>query len=137
LLQLANSFINFVFTIPGMIFVDKFGRRPLLLYGAIAQSLFTIGFASTWGPVVWSYQAEIFPLRFRAKGVGISTMSNWAWNAVIAFAWPKIFAKVDHAPSAYRIFSAVCDLAAVWTYFAIPETKGKSLEEKEGRFSYT
>ncbi|KAI9359328.1 hypothetical protein DFJ73DRAFT_757759 [Zopfochytrium polystomum] len=70
-------------------------------------------------------QVEIFPLRVRAKGADISTKSNWSWNAVIAFAWPKVFARMDRAPSAYWIFSAFCALAvAVWTYFAVPETKG-------------
>ncbi|KAI9361242.1 hypothetical protein DFJ73DRAFT_773573 [Zopfochytrium polystomum] len=137
---LANSFINFVFTFPGMIFVDKFGRRPPPLWGAIAQSVahagifvfLTIANNSAplrrlgrhhlriplhrrlrvhRGPVMWLYQAEIFALCVRAKGAGISTMSNWSWNAVIAFAWPKTKGKSleeidevfgDNARAAFR-----------------------------------
>jgi hypothetical protein len=41
--------------------------------------------------VVWVYQSEIFPLRLRAKGTSISTVSNWVWNAVIAKIAPKLF----------------------------------------------
>jgi len=155
---LANAFINFMFTFPGMWGVDRVGRRPLLLWGGVVQGiahllvfvfltvanngnqsaawgaiiaiyLFLIGFASTWGPVVWSYQAEIFPLRVRAKGAGIATMSNWAWNFVIAFLWPIVFDALNKGPPAYLIFSAFCFASAVWTYFAVPETRGKSLEE--------
>ncbi|KAJ1561715.1 hypothetical protein HK405_003070 [Cladochytrium tenue] len=163
---LANTFINFIATFPGMFLVDRFGRRNLLLYGGMVEAVahafiyifvtigntrdsqaswgaiiavyvFTVAFASTWGPVVWSYQAEIFPLRLRAKGAGISTMSNWAWNAVIAFAWPKVFTALDHQPVAYWIWAAFCTLSAIWVFFAVPETKGKSLEEIDEVFGDT
>ncbi|KAJ3331519.1 hypothetical protein HDU76_002978, partial [Blyttiomyces sp. JEL0837] len=78
-----------------------------LAWGAIfAVYGFLFFFASTWGPVVWSYQAEIFPLRVRAKGAGLSTMANWSFNTVVAFAWPKIFDKINQAPTAYWIFAS-------------------------------
>lgn len=45
--------------------------------GAIFIYLYVLSFASTWGPVVWVYQSEIFPLRVRGKAVGLATLSNW------------------------------------------------------------
>lgn len=36
-------------------------------------------FASTWGPCAWTIIGEIFPLPIRAKGVALSTASNWFW----------------------------------------------------------
>lgn len=34
-------------------------------------------FASTWGPGAWVVIGEIFPIPIRARGVGLSTASNW------------------------------------------------------------
>ena len=39
-------------------------------------------FAATWGPAAWVVIGEIFPLPIRARGVGLSTASNWFWNCV-------------------------------------------------------
>lgn len=39
-------------------------------------------FAMTWGPAAWVIVGEIFPLPIRARGVGLSTSSNWFWNCV-------------------------------------------------------
>lgn len=35
-----------------------------------------------WGPMIWTIQAELFPSRYRAKGMALSTASNWLWNFV-------------------------------------------------------
>lgn len=52
--------------------------------------IFLLSFGSTWGPIAWVYQSEIFPLRVRAKGTGLATLSNWVNNAIIAFTNPLI-----------------------------------------------
>ena len=44
--------------------------------------LYIFGFATTWGPAAWVVIGEIFPLPIRAKGVAVSTASNWLWNCV-------------------------------------------------------
>ncbi|KAJ1541884.1 hypothetical protein HK405_010351, partial [Cladochytrium tenue] len=82
--------------------------------------LFTISFACTWGPTVWTYQSEIFPLRIRAKGTGLSTMSNWIWNAVIAYIHP--------------VFACTCFVMTLYAWRFIPETRGKTLEEMDEVF---
>ncbi|KAI8847927.1 hypothetical protein BC829DRAFT_444152 [Chytridium lagenaria] len=120
--------------------VERFGRKPLLVYGGFAMGLahalvlpssldpttetlvslgchlcrlpFPFRLRSTWGPVVWSYQAEIFPLRIRAKGTGVATMTNWTWNAIIAYAFPIVFKALNRQPT----------------------TRGKTLEEMDELF---
>lgn len=52
--------------------------------------LFVATFATTWGPVSWTYPAEIFPSKIRAKAVSLSTSANWFWNMVLAFAVPPL-----------------------------------------------
>ncbi|KAJ3217336.1 hypothetical protein HDU67_008138 [Dinochytrium kinnereticum] len=160
---IANAFINFVATFPGMWAVERFGRKPLLVYGGflmglahalvfafitgsnagntglswgaiIAVYLFLFSFASTWGPVVWSYQAEIFPLRIRAKGTGVATMTNWTWNAIIAYAFPIVFKALDRRPTVYWIFASTSLAMGAWAFVAVPETRGKTLEEMDELF---
>ena len=48
-----------------------------------------------WGPGPWLLGAEIFPLRARAKGMALSTTSNWICNFIIAFITPPLFAAID------------------------------------------
>lgn len=44
---------------------------------------YMISFGASWGPVPWAMPAEIFPSSLRAKGVAISTCSNWLNNFII------------------------------------------------------
>jgi hypothetical protein len=66
-------------------------------------------------------------MRIRAKGMGISTMTNWLWNGIIAFCFPILFAAVGKV--VFVIFGGFCVLMFVWSLFCVPETKGKTLEE--------
>jgi SP family sugar:H+ symporter-like MFS transporter len=49
----------------------------------VLASLFILGFATTWGPMIWTICGELYPSRFRAKGMALSTASNWLWNFLL------------------------------------------------------
>jgi sugar porter (SP) family MFS transporter len=101
--------------------------------GAIVFVLvFVIFFGATWGPVVWVYQSEIFPLRYRAKGTSAATVSNWVWNAVVSKIAPLILAKINYYT--YIIWAGWCVVMAIFTIFFVPETKGLTLEQIEVLF---
>ena len=114
LISIATSTVNVGMTVPGIWGVERFGRRSLLLFGAIgmticefiiaivgsttkttnqsAQSaevafvcIYIAFFASTWGPIAWVVTGEIFPLKIRAKAMSLSVASNWLWNFAIAY----------------------------------------------------
>ncbi|KAJ3055036.1 hypothetical protein HK097_011672 [Rhizophlyctis rosea] len=157
--NLAINAINMVATLPGMYLIERMGRRKLLLFGAlgmgIAQYIVTIAlreaevksqpglawlaivavfvfeifFASTWGPVVWVYQSEIYPLRLRSKATGLATISNWANGAIIAKVAPLINEKAGNFT--YLLWGSMALASFVYTFFFIPETMGKSLEEMD------
>ena len=115
LISIITSTVNVVMTAPGIWGVERFGRRSLLLIGAIGMTIceFTVAivgsttttsnkaaqavevafvciyiafFSSTWGPVTWVITGEIFPLKIRAKAMSLSVASNWLWNFGIAYA---------------------------------------------------
>ena len=99
----------------------------IMVYG------FILFFAATWGPVVWVYQSEIFPLRIRGKGAGVATMSNWINNAIIATVWP--YAQALGA-NQYIVFACMGMLMSAYVWFFVPETMGRPLEEMDDVFGF-
>ena len=122
LITIAVNVINVFMTLPGMWGVERFGRRRLLLVGAIGMCIcefmvaivgvtistsniagqkvliafvciYIAFFASTWGPVAWVITGEIFPLNIRAKAMSLSVASNWLWNFGISYATPYLVNK--------------------------------------------
>ena len=167
--------INVVMTIPAIIWMDRWGRRPTLLLGSFGMMtwlfisgalqgaygqpateagsavtwvlvnktqqakaivacsyLFVATFATSWGPVSWTYPAEIFPLKIRAKAVSLSTATNWAWNCALAFAVPPLLRSINW--KMYMIFATFNGCALIHMFFTAYETKGKTLEEMDEVF---
>jgi sugar porter (SP) family MFS transporter len=116
--SLIINIINVVSTIPGLLVIESWGRRKLLMIGSVGMSvcqlliasfsaaagsnlqaeaqtilivfcaIFIFFFAASWGPVPWVITAEIYPLKVRAKANSISTASNWLLNFAIAYSTP-------------------------------------------------
>ncbi|KAE8214728.1 hypothetical protein CF327_g1920 [Tilletia walkeri] len=119
---IISNVVNVVSTVPGMWGMERFGRRPLLFYGALWMTvceyvvaiigttrpssdqaagrslvafvcLYIAAFASTWGPGAWVVCGEIFPLAIRAKSLSLCVASNWLWNFAIGYATPYLVQK--------------------------------------------
>jgi len=151
--------VNVATTPASFYMIERFGRRTLLLWGAVTMCLcefivaivgvadtsghaaniclivftcfYIAGFATTWGPAAWVVIGEIYPLPIRAKGVALATASNWLWNCVIAVITPYIVDK-DKGNLGVKVFfvwGSALFLCYVFVYFFIPETKGLSLEQ--------
>ncbi|KAH3671901.1 hypothetical protein OGAPHI_000087 [Ogataea philodendri] len=117
LISFVTYTVNVVFTIPGIFFVEIWGRRPLLIVGAAGMTVsnFVIGivgittdsiiankimvafvclfiafFASTWGPLAWVVVGEMYSLSIRQKAVSITAATNWLVNFVFAFSTPYL-----------------------------------------------
>jgi len=92
----------------------------------LAICLFIFNYGYGWGPVVWTYCAEMFPTKYRTQAVGATTDANWIGNILIAFLPPIMFH--DWGFSCFWVFvcmNGICFLLASM----LPETKDKSLEE--------
>lgn len=85
------------------------------------------------GPVSWTYPAEIFPMRVRAKAVSFSTATNWIFNFALAYAVPPALNKIAY--KTYFIFGAFNYATFVHVLFMFPETAGRTLEEIEEVFA--
>ena len=93
----------------------------------IFACFFILGFATTWGPMIWTIMSEIYPSRYRAKAMSLATASNWIWNFCIGFFTPFITGAIDFR---YGYVFAGCNiLGALAVYFFVVEGQGRTLEE--------
>lgn len=81
----------------------------------------------------WIYASEVFPITYRAKGVGIAAAGNWIFNLALAMFVPPAFTNITW--QTYMIFGTFCAVIAIHVFFFYPETAGKSLEEIEYVFA--
>ena len=148
---------NVLFTVVAIVTVDKWGRKPLLIAGALVMAvamiwlgclfnartvglgalvavvLYIAGFAFSWGPVTWVLLAEMFPNSIKGKGLGIAVAAQWLANLVVSASFKvldgssALNALFNHG-FAYWIYGLMSVLAALFVWRYVPETKGKSLE---------
>ena len=147
--------VNFSFTLLAMNFIDKIGRRTLMLIGsfgliltlALVSSTFYFQnfngwavtvyllvyiafFAFSQGAVIWVFISEIFPNQVRAKGQTLGSTTHWIMAACIAFSFPYLAEKAGGG-NTFMFFSVMMCLQLLFVWKLMPETKGKSLEQIE------
>lgn len=87
-LLLVGAGLMFISHLIIAVLVGKFGGRwaDYSAEGWVAVTflfIYMFSFGATWGPVPWALPSEIFPSSLRAKGVALSTCSNWLNNFII------------------------------------------------------
>jgi sugar porter (SP) family MFS transporter len=158
LATLGIGVVNVVMTIVSMRLLDRMGRRPLLLIGIAGMAvmlgvlalvfhqarpgaipatlavagmmLYVAAFAISLGPIFWLLISEIYPLRLRSSAEGFSAAFNWGANLLVSLT----FLTLVQALGSSATFWLYCVLAVaswVFSYYLVPETKGRSLEEIE------
>jgi MFS transporter, SP family, sugar:H+ symporter len=93
---------------------------------------FTAAFSATWGPVVWVIQSEVFPLRARAKGTSVGTLSNWAARAIVGKVAPLLVEAYHQW--IYLGLGVCCAVMAVYSHSKVSETRGVPLERMTSLF---
>ena len=94
--------------------------------------LYVFGFAWSWGPVCWLYPTEVLPTSQRAKGVSLTTASNFMFNFLIAQFSPMLRDRLNF--KLFVLFAGSCFGMVIFVYFFIPESRGRSLEELGNAF---
>ncbi|KAF4613524.1 hypothetical protein D9613_007804 [Agrocybe pediades] len=142
----------FLATIPAVLWVDKVGRKPVLVSGAflmagchiivaILTGLFReswhshVGFGYSWGPCAWILVAEIWPLSVRGKGISIAASSNWMNNFIVGQVTPSMLTHISYGT--FIFFGAFSLMGGLFVLFLVPETKGLTLEEMDDVFGAT
>ncbi|MBX3254742.1 MAG: sugar porter family MFS transporter [Chitinophagaceae bacterium] len=146
---------NGIFTMLGLIVIDKVGRKKLLIAGSVGMAVclgltakafhdqsfhgysllvfltgYIIFFAFSTGAVIWVLISEVFPNAVRGQGQSLGSFTHWLFAAIITFIFPVMVEKGENgAAYTFMLFSVAMVLQAivVWRYF--PETKGKTLEQ--------
>jgi sugar porter (SP) family MFS transporter len=153
-----NALCYVASSIPPWWLTDAAGRRPILLCGAIAMAIaltatgwwiyidqaitpkavvacviiYNSAFGMSWGPIPWLYPPEIMPLPFRAKGVSLSTATNWLANYWVGVTTP-LFQEIM-GWRLYIMHACFCVLSFILVFFLYPETRGVPLEEMDKLF---
>ena len=95
----------------------------------VGANLFVIFFGATWGPIVWVLLGEIFPNRIRGKALGVAAAAQWLANFAITETFPALSGfSLGFTYGLYTLFAL---LSFVFVFFAVPETKGRSLESMD------
>ncbi len=151
--------VNILFTLVAIFTVEKWGRKPLLIYGSLGMAVGAFGVAMTfgqsgmelvtaasimvyaasfmfsWGPICWVLIAEIFPNTIRGGAVAIAVAFQWIFNFIVSSTFVPMFnmhlTEGDHFGHwfTYGLYGIICLVAAWFVWRLVPETKGKTLED--------
>jgi SP family xylose:H+ symportor-like MFS transporter len=151
--------VNILFTLVAIFTVEKWGRKPLLIYGSLGMAMGAFGVALTfghagmelvtaasimvyaasfmfsWGPICWVLIAEIFPNTIRGGAVAIAVAFQWIFNFIVSSTFVPMFNM--HLTEGddfghwftYGLYGIICLVAAIFVWKLVPETKGKTLED--------
>ena len=150
--------VNVIMTIVAMWLIDRAGRRPLLLtgIGGMIVTLVVLGlafrmmaanatlawiavvtlmayvafFAISLGPIFWLLISEIYPLKIRGLAEGTAAATNWIFNLLVSITFLTLVEVLG--PSwTFWLYGLLAIAAWLFSYYLVPETKGRTLEEIE------
>ncbi len=149
--------INLIFTLVALAYIDKFGRRALMLIGALGIGILHLCLGSAYyfdiqgpvvllltlaviafyamslAPVTWVLLSEIFPNKIRGLAMSISVSALWIASFGVTFTFPMLNERLG-AAGTFGLYGIICLVGFAFILKFIPETKGKSLEEIETIF---
>lgn len=154
---IGNGIVSVLAAIAGIKGVSRFGRRPMLMTGLtivicaqialgcvlvfmpqdMTQSLLALGCILVFlffmqmciSPVYWLLMSELFPMKVRGALTGTAVSFQWICNAIVAFAFPPMLAVAGN--TTFFIFALINIGSLIFVAMALPETRGKSLEQIE------
>lgn len=145
--------VNLLLTIVAMIFLDRWGRRAILMIASggmglaltvlvvalkipnlsialiLGSILFYVGFfALGMGPGPWLVISEIFPTKVRGRAASLATSALWTGTLVVTFTFLSLV-KTLGLGGTFAIYGALSFVCLFFVWKFVPETKGKTLEQ--------
>ena len=147
--------VQIVISALGSCFVDRIGRRPLLIWVNIGCALCWVGVVATsgvqasthskassaacvsfiyifqavysfgWTPLQALYPVEVLSFEMRAKGMAFSSLFVNIGTLVNQFGFPVALANIKW--KTYIVFMIWCVVQAIIIYFIMPETKNRTV----------
>uniref|UniRef100_A0A671KB19 Solute carrier family 2, facilitated glucose transporter member 1-like n=1 Tax=Sinocyclocheilus anshuiensis TaxID=1608454 RepID=A0A671KB19_9TELE len=155
--------VNTAFTVVSLFVVERVGRRSLHLLGLLGMAgsavLMTIALALLekydWmsymsivaifafvaffeigpGPIPWFIVAELFSQGPRPSAFAVAGFSNWTANFIVGMCFQYV--EELCGPYVFIIFTIFLLCFFVFTYFKVPETKGRTFDEISAGFRQT
>ncbi|XP_008303633.1 solute carrier family 2, facilitated glucose transporter member 10 isoform X1 [Stegastes partitus] len=98
-------------------------------------------YSAGFGPMTWLLLSEIFPAAVRGRAFAFTNCFNWAANLLVTFTFLNVIDAIGLS-GVFLVYGLTAVAAAVFFYFMLPETKGKSLEDidkelRVNRFYYS
>jgi MFS transporter, SP family, galactose:H+ symporter len=150
--------VNVLMTVVSMWLLDRMGRRPLLLIGigamvptlgalglvfrnhaptetsaalaVISMMVYVAAFAIGLGPIFWLLISEIYPLRIRSSTEGLAAAFNWGSNLLVSLTFLTLMQALG-ASRTFWLYGVLAVAGWIFSYYLVPETKGRTLEEIE------
>ncbi|XP_066584242.1 facilitated trehalose transporter Tret1-like isoform X2 [Prorops nasuta] len=157
--------VNFISTFVAAAVIDKLGRKMLLYISGATMSVtlmslgtffylketstdvssfgwvplisliaYVVGFSLGFGPIPWLMMGEILPAKIRGSAASVATGFNWMCTFIVTKTYEDIINAIG-TYGTFWMFGAVCLTGFIFVVIAVPETRGRSLEEIEKRFA--
>ena len=161
ILNILNGFFSISGLLVGITLMNRVNRRTMLLFGLTGTTsahlligvssltlpdgllrayvilFFVVTFVfimqGTLGPLVWLMLAEIFPLKMRGFGIGLSVFLLWITNFFVGVSFPSLVAGIGITYT-FFLFAVVGVVSFLFVWRMVPETRGRSLEQLEEDF---
>lgn len=109
--------------------VDSIGWLPL-----VSLIVYVVGFSLGLGPIPWLMMGEILPAKIRGSAASIATAFNWSCTFIVTKTFEDVIELIG-AHGTFWLFGVIVAVGFVFVIICVPETRGRSLEEIEKRFT--
>ncbi|ORX56497.1 general substrate transporter [Piromyces finnis] len=158
-LATLNNVISLICTVPAMKYIENFGRRPILKWGAfglgccmvavyalchicdatkksvfgwicvVVMYLFGVIYSWSWSAAVFVFISELFPIRMRAKANTIGGVFQYIGSMLVGSTTTTLMKYLKFYT--FLIYAGFCLIAFVFTHFCVRETRGIPLEDMD------
>ncbi|CAC5420088.1 SLC2A13 [Mytilus coruscus] len=116
-----------------LVWAENYCPSPYSILGLIGLIIYLMAFAPGMGPMPWTINSEIYPLWARSTCTAISTSFNWIFNLTVSLSFLTLTEQITKYGT-YWLFVGIVIIGFIIIYAALPETKGKKLEEVQALF---